>query len=202
MQQKETKMFGQSKNGQVGKNGDPAPVQQLQRPTIGPAATTDSPELISCISSGVTVVGKIIGDGTFKIFGRLEGELQASTVVIADGGQVLGEVVADDLTVGGRVKGTIHANRVKLHSTAIVEGDIFHRSLSIEQEARFEGSSRREEVRFEGSSRRDEDVVDKPSSGQVPRLKAEPQTHVTAFDGSQKLNGQPNNEAQANPATV
>ena len=41
--------------------------------------------------------------------------------------------------------GTIHANRVKLNSTAVVEGDIFHRTLAIEENARFEGTSRRQE---------------------------------------------------------
>jgi cytoskeletal protein CcmA (bactofilin family) len=32
-----------------------------------------------------------------------------------------------------------------LSSTAVVEGDIFHRSLSIEENARFEGSSKRKD---------------------------------------------------------
>ena len=67
------------------------------------------------------------------------------TVLINEGAKVEGDVVADELTIAGRVKGTIHANRVKLNSTAVVEGDIFHRSLSIEENARFEGSSKREE---------------------------------------------------------
>jgi len=58
---------------------------------------------------------------------------------------VEGSIVADELTVGGRVKGTIHANRVKLNSTAVVEGDIFHGSLAIEENAQFEGMSRRQE---------------------------------------------------------
>src|SRR5262249_44500196 len=62
----------------------------------------------------------------------------------AEGAQVEGEVFADDLTVGGQVKGNIHANRVRLNSTSIVEGDIFHRSLAIEENAKFEGSSKRE----------------------------------------------------------
>ena len=56
-----------------------------------------------------------------------------------------GDVVAEELTIGGYVKGTIHANRVKLNSTAVVEGDIFHRTLAIEENARFEGTSRRQE---------------------------------------------------------
>ena len=55
--------------------------------------------------------------------------------MIAEGAQMEGAVVAEELTVGGHVKGTIHANRVKLNSTAVVEGDIFHRTLAIEENA-------------------------------------------------------------------
>jgi cytoskeletal protein CcmA (bactofilin family) len=46
------------------------------------------------------------------------------------------------VTIRGRIKGTIRAVRVKLQATGAVEGDIFHRSLSIEDTALFEGSSR------------------------------------------------------------
>jgi cytoskeletal protein CcmA (bactofilin family) len=49
------------------------------------------------------------------------------------------------LTINGHVKGTIHANRVKLGGTGVIEGDIFHRTLAIEENARFEGTSRRNE---------------------------------------------------------
>jgi Polymer-forming cytoskeletal len=66
--------------------------------------------------------------------------------VIGDGAEVEGDIVAEEVTIGGRVKGTIHAKRVKLNGLANVEGNIFHRSLSIEENARFEGPSRREEL--------------------------------------------------------
>lgn len=119
---------------------------QPPRPaTLAPsAATADSPQSLTSISAGMTLVGKIAGDGNVKVFGRIEGELRASTVLICEGAHVEGDVHADDLTIGGHLKGTIHANKVKLNSTAVVEGDIFHRSLAIEENARFEGSSRRE----------------------------------------------------------
>jgi cytoskeletal protein CcmA (bactofilin family) len=84
-----------------------------------------------------------------RISGRIEGELYASTVLIDDGAQVEGDIVAEELTIGGRVRGTIHAHRVRLIGSAVVEGDIFHRSLSIDENARFEGSSRREETAME-----------------------------------------------------
>ena len=109
-------------------------------------------EAVSSISSGLSIVGKIVGNGRLAIFGHVEGEVQASTVQIGDGAQVEGNIIADELTVGGRVKGTIRANRVKLKSTAVVEGDIYHRSLAVEENAQFDGMSRRQE-----------DVIDAPS---------------------------------------
>jgi len=102
-------------------------------------------EAASSISAGLTIVGKIVGQGVVTIFGHVKGELRASTVVIAEGAQIEGGVSAEEMTIGGNVKGIIHANRVKLKSGAVVEGDIYHRTLTIEEGARFEGMSRRGE---------------------------------------------------------
>jgi cytoskeletal protein CcmA (bactofilin family) len=90
------------------------------------------PEAASSISSGLSIVGKITGHGVLTIFGHVEGEVRASTIVIAEGAQIEGEVSAEELTISGYVKGTIHANRLNLNSTAVIEGDIFHRILVIE----------------------------------------------------------------------
>ena len=106
-------------------------------------------EAASSISSGLSIVGKITGHGALTIFGRVEGEVHASNVVIAEGAQIMGDVVAEELTVSGHVKGTIRANRVKVNSTGVVEGDIFHQTLVIEENARFEGTSRRSENAIE-----------------------------------------------------
>ena len=120
-------------------------------------------EAVSSISSGLSIVGKIVGQGKLAIFGHVEGEVHASTVQIGDGAEVQGDIVAEELTIGGRVKGTIHANRVKLNSTAVVEGDIYHRSLEIEENAQFEGGSRRQE-----------NVIDTPSPVPAKRSPAQP----------------------------
>jgi cytoskeletal protein CcmA (bactofilin family) len=119
--------------------------QKVEGSAVAHSEPPAAPEAISCISSGLSIVGKIVGQGKLGIFGRVEGEVHASTVQIGDGAQVEGDIVAEELTIGGRVKGTIHANRVKLNSTAVVEGDIYHRSLAIEENAQFEGMSRRQE---------------------------------------------------------
>jgi len=129
-------MFGKAKGNPPDSDRVPVPVQQFQRLAVAQSAAPESADAVSTISSGLTIVGKIAGEGIVKIFGRIEGELHAPTVMISDGAHVEGDIVADELTIGGRVKGTIRANRVKLNSTAAVEGDIFHQLLSIEENAR------------------------------------------------------------------
>jgi cytoskeletal protein CcmA (bactofilin family) len=99
----------------------------------------------SCIGAGMSIVGKIECNGPAQVFGRIEGELRASDLLVGDGATIDGNVVAQNVTVCGRIKGTIRAVRVKLQNGGAVEGDIFHRSLSIDENSLFEGSSRRVE---------------------------------------------------------
>jgi cytoskeletal protein CcmA (bactofilin family) len=106
----------------------------------------------SCIGSGMSIVGNIECKGQAQVFGRIEGELRASDLLISDGARVEGNVIAQNVTVCGRVKGTIRAVHVKLQNGGAVEGDIFHRSLSIDENSQFEGSSRRVENPIDSSS--------------------------------------------------
>ena len=93
-----------------------------------------------------SIVGNLECNGPAQVFGQIEGELRASEVLIGDGAQVEGNVIAQNVTVCGHVKGTIRAIRVKLQDGGTVEGDIFvHRSLSIDENSQFEGSSQRVE---------------------------------------------------------
>ena len=108
-----------------------------------PERTKSGPD--SCIGSGMSVVGKIECDGPAHVFGRIEGELRASDLMIGDSAQIEGSVIAQSVTICGRVKGTIRAVHVKLQNGGAVEGDIFHRSLSVDENSLFEGSSRRVE---------------------------------------------------------
>src|SRR5262245_17794474 len=93
----------------------------------------------SCIGSDMSIVGNIECDS-------------AEDLRRTFAAQVEGNVIAQNVTVCGRVKGTIRADRVKLQNGGAVEGDIFHRTLSIDENSQFEGSSRRVENPTEPSS--------------------------------------------------
>jgi cytoskeletal protein CcmA (bactofilin family) len=113
--------------------------------TVAPRSEPTKSGPASCIGSGMSVFGKIETDGPAQVFGRIKGELRASDLMIGDGAQIEGTVVAQNVTICGRVKGTIRAGRVKLENGGAVEGDIFHGSLSIDENSLFEGSCRRVE---------------------------------------------------------
>jgi cytoskeletal protein CcmA (bactofilin family) len=167
-------MLGKSKDNAVNYGREASSPQQMPRSAVASRAPPEA----SSISAGLSIIGKIVGHGAVTIFGHVDGEVRASTVVIAEGAQVEGDVFAEELTIGGQVKGTLHAKRVKLNSTAVVEGDIFHRTLAIEENAR-----------FEGTSRRNENVADTPSHVQTNR----PHPQPVSIDGSAKGNGSSDN---------
>src|SRR5271167_2972601 len=70
-QTKEREMFGMSKND--GADDDRASTLAQQRLAGGESATLMLTDGTSTISSDMTIVGKITGDGTLRIFGRVEG---------------------------------------------------------------------------------------------------------------------------------
>jgi cytoskeletal protein CcmA (bactofilin family) len=122
----------------------PPPSPRPAEPAAAPGAPA-RPETICSIGSGTSIVGNITCDGPAQFYGHIEGEVRGSELLIGEGAEVVGNVVAQEVTIRGRIKGTIRAVRVKLEATGAVEGDIFHRSLSVEDTALFEGSSRRVE---------------------------------------------------------
>ena len=120
-------------------NGGRAGVEPQAKAGNGKAA----PETVSTLGHAVVVTGNIVAEGTLQISGRVNGDIHASHLVVKEGGQVEGNVVAQETTILGMCKGTIHSNSVKLQGSAVVEGEIYSQSLRIEQDARFEGVSRR-----------------------------------------------------------
>src|SRR6516225_5607332 len=76
-----------------------------------PEPTTTKSGSDSRIGSGMSIVGKIECNGPAQVFGRIEGELRASDLVVGDGATIDGSVIAQNVTVCGRIKGTIRAVR-------------------------------------------------------------------------------------------
>jgi cytoskeletal protein CcmA (bactofilin family) len=112
------------------------------RPGTMPGATAGAS---SVIGPDLTITGNLESQGEIQIEGEVQGDINAARIVVGEGACITGSLLADNVIVRGNIAGSIRGNSVTLQSNCRVEGDVFHRSLAIEQGAFFEGKSRRSE---------------------------------------------------------
>lgn len=93
------------------------------------------------IGEGTTIEGKVKSQGSVRVDGRIVGELIAhETVVVGAAGEIEGNVAAKNITVGGKVKGSLAAQEKLFFQTqAVVRGDINAAKLVVDEGAVFDG---------------------------------------------------------------
>lgn len=96
----------------------------------------------SVIDPGLLITGTLEGDGELQIDGQVRGDIRCTHLTVGSAATVDGNITADEVVVRGKVTGIIGGNRVMLMDSAHVESEIFHRRLSIEEGAHFEGEAR------------------------------------------------------------
>jgi len=99
----------------------------------------------STLSADLVVTGNMKTTGDIQVEGTVEGDIRAHLLTIGEGATIKGEVVADDVVINGRIVGRVRGLKVRLTSTARVEGDIIHKTIAIESGAHFEGSVQRQD---------------------------------------------------------
>ncbi len=99
----------------------------------------------SVLSSDLHVTGNLKTTGDIQVEGTVEGDIRAHLLTVGEGATIKGEVIADDVVVNGRIVGRVRGLKVRLTSTARVEGDIIHKTIAIESGAHFEGSVQRQD---------------------------------------------------------
>ncbi|MDX2307568.1 MAG: polymer-forming cytoskeletal protein [Hyphomicrobium sp.] len=140
------------------RRSDPTPPEPAQalvrrpdRPMAAPAQLTPvsggmaGPDE-SVIGSDLTIEGQAItirSRGTLRVNGDIQADLHCRQIDVGRTAIITGAIAAETVHVHGRVNGAILGQKVTLHSTAEVEGDIHTLSLSIEHGASFDGRSRR-----------------------------------------------------------
>jgi cytoskeletal protein CcmA (bactofilin family) len=119
----------------------PEAVPASPAPQAAPLSRKDLKE--SVISSGLTFEGKIEGSGHVRISGRFKGDVQVDgTLTVDAGAHLAGSVRAGAVVVAGEIEGNIEgAQRVELHQSGVVNGDITAGSLTVADGARMRGRS-------------------------------------------------------------
>ena len=116
---------------------EPVPATQSQAAAI--ASRRELKE--SVIATGLTFEGKIEGSGHVRISGRFKGDIHVDgSLTIEAGAHLAGSVRAASVVVAGELEGNIEsAQKVELHQTGVLNGDVSAGSLSVAGGARMRG---------------------------------------------------------------
>jgi cytoskeletal protein CcmA (bactofilin family) len=108
-------------------------------------ARKDNPSAMdSILGSGSKCNGSLKVEGGLRIDGAIDGEVVVTgTLTVGREGIITGDVTVGQAIVGGTIRGTMRIDgQLELQSGSRVEGDIFTRSLVIEDGVFFEGNCR------------------------------------------------------------
>jgi cytoskeletal protein CcmA (bactofilin family) len=133
--------FSQAKaaDDKNGLNGTAANGKRSEGTTVAKNPT----DTVSTLGPGMLITGNIVCEGSAQIFGRVIGDIQAVEVIVGDGAHVEGNITAHDVGINGAFKGTIRGNNVRLKGAPTIDGEVFSKSLTVEENVQFEGLSRR-----------------------------------------------------------
>lgn len=100
----------------------------------------------SIIAKDFTIVGNAYSKGQVQISGEFLGDIECASIVVGERAEITGNLIAREIIVCGKVSGTIKGERVTLEAKSLIEGDIYHQSLTIQEGAVFAGKSYRLET--------------------------------------------------------
>jgi cytoskeletal protein CcmA (bactofilin family) len=98
---------------------------------------------VSILSASVKVEGRIYSDGNLRIDGIMNGDILVNgNLTIGETAEIKGEIKAQNVTLGGVVEGSLHADqKAILESGSKLKGDLKARILVVEEGAVFDGKS-------------------------------------------------------------
>ena len=100
-----------------------------------------TPRTSTVIAEGVTMAGKLYGEGVIQVEGAVEGEIDLKgAVIVTTTGCVHGPISADVIHVAGSVEGNVVArDHLRLEKSGTLEGDAETVSLVVEDGVRLNG---------------------------------------------------------------
>jgi len=97
--------------------------------------------ILSLVGAGTTIEGKVKTDGSMRIDGKVVGDVTAkANITIGGTGTVEGTVTAANISLAGRVQGTMVATeKLVLENKSVMRGDIRAAKLVVDEGAVFDG---------------------------------------------------------------
>ncbi len=99
-------------------------------------------EVKAILGKGSEFEGKLKFEGTVRIDGRFQGEINSTgTIILGENAVIEGEIHVDSAIIGGELQGDVYANsRVELHAPAKVDGNVQSPVLVVQEGVTFNGN--------------------------------------------------------------
>ena len=116
------------------------PASPVSHKIVEPLHGAPASSAAAYLDRGTKINGKLRFEGAARIDGTVDGELDGKEITIGENGVATAQIRADSIIVHGKVKGEITATqRIEIHQTAKVIGNIAAPKLIIHDGAIFEG---------------------------------------------------------------
>ena len=93
-------------------------------------------EKTSVLLSDVTIRGDVVEKEKLMTDAKIEGDVSASSLQTFEGSNIKGNINSSDVSLGGTLKGNIKSDKIRIKSTADVDGVLNQKNLSIEDGAK------------------------------------------------------------------
>jgi cytoskeletal protein CcmA (bactofilin family) len=108
--------------------------------------SSDAPvsDLRGFLGEGTEIKGELIFSDMLRVDGSISGKIKSDsgTLLVGERGYVKASVEAATVSVSGTIEGTVTAkNKVEIHPTGKIFGDVYTQALIIEDGAVFDGKS-------------------------------------------------------------
>ncbi len=96
------------------------------------------------LENGVEIEGVVKFSGEMALDCKLKGEIisEKGDLTLNPNSNIKGDIKAGQVTIKGKVEGSVQAETCKLQSTADVNGDLVYKSLGMEPGAKMVGSTK------------------------------------------------------------
>jgi len=105
---------------------------------------TDMANATNVLAQGIEITGSIKFSNDMIIDGKIDGEITSDKgkITIGENANVKGDVKAGEVTLYGKVEGTIESDRCELKDKSKLNGDIKTKTLNMEEGASLTGSTK------------------------------------------------------------
>jgi len=109
-----------------------------------PLVSSEAPagDIRGFLGEGTDIKGEVSFNEILRVDGKISGKVisESGTLLVGERGYIKANVEAGSVSVSGTVEGTITAkNKVEIHPTGKVYGDVYTQALIIEHGAVFDG---------------------------------------------------------------